>query len=102
MIADAMSMDRSAFESSFEVCVVGAGPAGITLARRLASAGARVALMEAGGLEITEESQDVYRGTSLGMEYFDLDVCRLLLKRYAKTPEAFVPVPAGIAVADAA
>ena len=70
-------MDRSAFESSFEVCVVGAGPAGITLARRLASAGARVALMEAGGLEITEESQDGDRGTSLGMEYFDLDVCRL-------------------------
>ncbi len=33
---------------------------------------------------------------------FDLDVCRLLLNRYAKTPDAFVPVPAAIAVADAA
>ena len=63
MIADASSMDRSAFEESFDVCVIGAGPAGITLARRLAAAGARVALMEAGGLEITEESQDVYRGS---------------------------------------
>jgi choline dehydrogenase-like flavoprotein len=67
MIADAGSMDRSALWGGFDVCVVGAGPAGITLARRLAAAGARVALMEAGGLEITEESQDVYRGTSVGM-----------------------------------
>ncbi len=77
MIADAATMDRSAFERDFDVCVIGSGPAGITIARTLAAAGASVALMEAGGLEITEESQDVYRGSSVGMEYFDLDVCRL-------------------------
>ncbi|HRO12191.1 GMC oxidoreductase [Amaricoccus sp.] len=77
MIADASSMDRSAFEREFDVCVVGSGPAGITLARRLAAKGARVALMEAGGLEYSDESQDAYRGTNIGMEYFDLDVCRL-------------------------
>src|SRR6188474_2319533 len=77
MIADASSMDRSAFDGAFDVCVIGAGPAGITLARRLAAAGARVALMEAGGLEYSDESQDVYRATNVGMEYFDLDICRL-------------------------
>ena len=77
MIADATTIDRSAFDRTFDVCVIGAGPAGITLARRLAAAGASVALMEAGGLEITEESQDVYRGSNLGQEYFDLDVARL-------------------------
>lgn len=33
---------------------------------------------------------------------FDLDVCRLLLKRYAKTPGSFVPFPGGFAAAEAA
>jgi choline dehydrogenase-like flavoprotein len=77
MLAYAATIDRSAFDRTFDVCVIGAGPAGITLARVLAAAGAQVALMEAGGLEITEESQDVYRGTNVGLEYFDLDIARL-------------------------
>ena len=33
--------------------------------------------MEAGGLEITVESQDAYLGTNIGQEYFDLDIARL-------------------------
>ena len=33
--------------------------------------------MEAGGMEISEESQDCYVGTNVGREYFDLDICRL-------------------------
>ena len=77
MIADASTADRTAFDRTFDVCVIGAGPAGITLARALAASGASVALMEAGGLEITAESQDVYVGTNIGQEYFDLDVARL-------------------------
>jgi choline dehydrogenase-like flavoprotein len=77
MIADATHADRSRFAEPFDVCVIGGGPAGITLARTLARAGASVALMEAGGLEISEESQDVYRGENVGREYFDLDVARL-------------------------
>jgi choline dehydrogenase-like flavoprotein len=77
MIADAATLDRSAFDQAFDVCVIGAGPAGITLARSLAAGGARVALMEAGGLEISEESQDAYRGSNIGQEYFDHDLSRL-------------------------
>jgi len=77
MILDAATLDRSRFEQSFDVCVIGAGPAGITLARRLARAGASVALMEAGGFDITEESQDVYRGENVGRDYFELDTARL-------------------------
>ena len=77
MIVDAAGTDRTAFAAGFDVCVVGAGPAGITLARRLAAAGASIALMEAGGLEISAELQDVYSGTNVGLEYFELDVARL-------------------------
>ena len=77
MIADATDTDRSRFDQTFDVCVIGAGPAGITIARKLAAAGATVALMEAGGLELTEKSQDVYRGENLGQDYFDHDVSRL-------------------------
>ena len=69
--------DRSAFARAFDVCVIGAGPAGITLARRLADAGAEVALMEAGTLEITAESQEIYEGEIAGLDYFPLDAARL-------------------------
>jgi hypothetical protein len=77
MIFDAATGERAAFARPFDVCVVGAGPAGITLARRLAGHGARVALMEGGGLEISIESQDLYAGDVVGLEYFPLDITRL-------------------------
>jgi choline dehydrogenase-like flavoprotein len=77
VIVDAAGPERTAFAEGFDVCVIGAGPAGITLARRLAAAGAAVALMEAGGLEISAESQDAYAGRNVGLDYYDLDVARL-------------------------
>ena len=77
MILDAATLDRSLLPQNFDICIIGAGPAGITLARRLADAGATVALMEAGGFDISEESQDVYRGENVGRDYFELDTARL-------------------------
>jgi hypothetical protein len=62
---------------SYDVCIIGAGAAGITLARKLAEAGKRVALCEGGLLEFTGDSQDSYIGEVIGDPYFDLDVCRL-------------------------
>ncbi|MGD9867331.1 MAG: GMC oxidoreductase [Hyphomicrobiales bacterium] len=59
------------------VCVVGAGPAGITLARRLAASGTDVVLCEAGGLEVSPQSQKVYDGRTVGDPYFDLSMARL-------------------------
>ena len=38
-------------DKNYDVCVVGTGPAGITLARKLSAAGQIVLLLEAGGLD---------------------------------------------------
>ncbi len=60
-----------------QVCIVGAGPAGITIANKLAAAGIPSVLLEGGAEEWTEDSQDVYRGVTIGDPYFDLDITRL-------------------------
>ena len=77
MIFDAATAEASLFEQRYDACVIGSGPAGITLARRLAARGLRVALMEAGGLELTAESQEIYEGEITGLDYYPLDVARL-------------------------
>lgn len=77
MIADAVGPGRAAFARAFDVCVIGAGAAGMTLALRLAERGLDVALMEAGGFEISAESQEIYEGAILGRDYWPLDVPRL-------------------------
>lgn len=77
MIVDAAGPDRAAFDRPFDLCVIGAGPAGITLARRAAARGLDVALLEAGGREITAESQAIYEGEVVGRDYWPLDVSRL-------------------------
>ena len=47
MLVDVEADGRATFEREFDVCVIGTGPAGTTLARRLAARGLEVALMEA-------------------------------------------------------
>jgi choline dehydrogenase-like flavoprotein len=59
-----------------EVCIVGAGADGITLARRLAQLGHSVCMLESGGLDFEQRTQDLYRGENVGMTYYDLDQSR--------------------------
>ncbi len=61
----------------FDVCIAGAGPAGITLARALAARGKRVVLLEAGGFEMSPVSQEFYTGENVGLDYYDPFVSRL-------------------------
>ena len=61
----------------FDTIIIGAGAAGITTAKTLEKFGKSVALIEGGGLEYSEESQNIYRGLVKGDPYFDLDVTRL-------------------------
>ena len=61
----------------FDVAVVGAGAAGITITNEISSLGYNVALIEAGDFEYTDESQEIYTAKTIGDPYFDLDVARL-------------------------
>jgi choline dehydrogenase-like flavoprotein len=60
-----------------DVCIAGGGPAGIALARRLAGRGARVVLLESGGLEFDSETQALYEGEVAGADYWALATTRL-------------------------
>lgn len=53
----------------FDVCIVGAGAAGIALAVELRRSGLRVLLLEAGGLDVEAESQDPYRAEVTGLPH---------------------------------
>ena len=64
-------------EPEADVCIAGSGPAGITLGLALARTGLRVLVMEGGGEEYSDESQELYRGEVVGHPYFGLDFARL-------------------------
>lgn len=52
-----------------DVCIIGAGAAGITLARQLIGHPVRVCLLESGGLRIDRETQRLYEGETVGIPY---------------------------------
>jgi choline dehydrogenase-like flavoprotein len=66
-----------AADARYDVCVCGTGPAGMTVARKLASSGKRVLLLEAGGLTYGNQSQEIYDGTNIGLECWALTIRRL-------------------------
>jgi len=49
-----------------DVCIVGAGPAGIIVARELIGHGAQVWLLESGGRDVERRAQQLNRGQSVG------------------------------------
>ena len=59
-----------------EVCIVGAGAAGISLAREFIRHPFRVCLLEAGGLKFDDETQALYRGENVGLPYEALHAAR--------------------------
>jgi choline dehydrogenase-like flavoprotein len=64
-------------ELDADVCVVGAGPAGITIARELDGRDLRVVVLESGGFTIDAATQDLARGEIAGHAYPSLESSRL-------------------------
>ncbi|MGQ7261507.1 FAD-dependent oxidoreductase [Vreelandella sp. V005] len=62
---------------TFDVCIIGAGAAGISMAVTLAERGHRVLLCEGGDADYSERSQACYRGETIGDPYIPLYGARL-------------------------
>ena len=60
-----------------DVCIVGGGAAGITIARELAGTKHSVILLESGTFEFDQATQDLYSGTVSGLPYAALDETRV-------------------------
>jgi choline dehydrogenase-like flavoprotein len=58
------------------VCIIGAGVAGITIARELEKQGIDTCVLESGGMEPDDQTRDLYRGESIGIDYQFADGCR--------------------------
>ncbi len=59
-----------------DICIVGAGTAGLTLAKEFINQKFRVVLLESGGLKPDRETQALYQGENIGRPYFTLDSAR--------------------------
>ncbi|WP_042690761.1 FAD-dependent oxidoreductase [Azospirillum sp. B506] len=59
-----------------DLCVIGGGAAGLTIARELAGGNLSVVLLEGGGLEVDGISQALYAGRNVGLPYERLTTAR--------------------------
>jgi choline dehydrogenase-like flavoprotein len=70
MFIDARSVPTGTVVET-ELCIVGAGAAGITLAREFINSGFRVVVLESGGTELETATQNLYAGSNIGRPYYD-------------------------------
>jgi choline dehydrogenase-like flavoprotein len=76
MHIDARTLDdHSTIEG--DICIIGAGAAGISLALEWILYPYRVILLEGGGFEYEDRLQDQYRGRTTGQPYYPLESARL-------------------------
>lgn len=75
MITDARSLPEGTMMET-DLCIVGAGAAGITLAQALDGHRWSVCLVESGGLRLERKTQKLYEAENVGLPYFPLDANR--------------------------
>jgi choline dehydrogenase-like flavoprotein len=76
MFIDFGSLEDSALIET-DLCIIGAGAAGITLAREFAGSSVRVCMVESGGFDYEPEVQDLYMGENASPVRYLLDASRL-------------------------
>jgi thioredoxin reductase len=81
MHIDANTLENGAVLEG-DLCIVGAGAAGITMALQWIGSPLKVLLLEGGGFEREAAMQDLYRGDIVGQPYYPLDAARLQLWRH--------------------
>ena len=94
MIIDARSLpDKEEIDT--DVCIVGAGTAGFTLAQEFLGEGFRVCLLESGGFEPDRNTQVLSWSENVGLPYYPLDTitwgplaCTIILKKVLLTKTA--------------
>ena len=59
-----------------DVCVVGAGVAGLTLAQEFKQAKFNTCIIESGGVNPDKTTQSLYWGENVGLRYYPLDTAR--------------------------
>jgi len=67
--------DHSLIEG--DICIVGAGAAGISIALDWMNSPYNVILLESGGFEYDDKVQDLYKGKTTGQKYYPLRASRL-------------------------
>lgn len=75
MLIDIRKLSENTLIES-DICIIGAGAAGITIAREFINRAERVCLLESGGLDYEEISQSLYQGENIGTPYFPLKEAR--------------------------
>jgi choline dehydrogenase-like flavoprotein len=76
MFIDSRTLDTG-HSADVDICIIGAGAAGITLALELEGIKSRVCILESGGLVYDVPTQALYKGEVIGFDYDPLDVARL-------------------------
>jgi len=76
MHTDARTLENGSVVAG-DLCIVGAGAAGIAMALEWIGAERRVLLLEGGGFDYEPRMQELYRGEIAGLPYFPLEAARL-------------------------
>jgi len=76
MFVDARQLPQD-MEVDADICIFGAGAAGITMARALSGGNRSIAVFESGGFEFDVDTQNLYAGDVIGYSYTPIDRDRL-------------------------